>query len=196
MTVTRANAPVFALPTEWHGITFRSRLEARWAIFFDTARIRWLYEPEGYNLPSGNYLPDFQLPELRTWIEVKPEGHNERAETLMGELCQATEMNGFVAYGYPDPDRVESWGPAGGCGNYTGGELILSNGDMWDNGYAFCECFICGGIGIEFEARSGRLKCKHGGSDKSHNGGSPTLRAAYTAGWSARFENGVATWQR
>jgi len=29
---------------------FRSRLEARWAVFFDYMGIKWVYEPEGYDL--------------------------------------------------------------------------------------------------------------------------------------------------
>jgi hypothetical protein len=51
---------------------FRSRLEARWAIFFDTAGIRYEYEPEGFDLDGLWYLPDFWLPDLQTWIEIKP----------------------------------------------------------------------------------------------------------------------------
>jgi hypothetical protein len=51
---------------------FRSRLEARWAIVFDLHALMWCYEPEGMALDSGNYRPDFYLPELRTYVEVKP----------------------------------------------------------------------------------------------------------------------------
>ena len=53
---------------------FRSRLEARWAVFFDQLAIAWVYEPEGYVLSDGRrYLPDFHLPDCATWVEVK--GH-------------------------------------------------------------------------------------------------------------------------
>jgi hypothetical protein len=34
------------------GYRFRSRLEARWAVFFDVAGIPWQYEPEGFDLSS------------------------------------------------------------------------------------------------------------------------------------------------
>lgn len=51
---------------------FRSRLEARWAVFFDNMDIPWLYEPEGFQLSDGSmYLPDFYLPDCSTWVEVK-----------------------------------------------------------------------------------------------------------------------------
>lgn len=51
-----------AIQTEYKGYKFRSRLEARWAIFFDSMGIQWEYEPEGYVLEDGTlYLPDFWL---------------------------------------------------------------------------------------------------------------------------------------
>lgn len=64
-----------AVPTEYDGITFRSRLEADWAATLVANRIEWTYEPETITLPSGAvYIPDFWLPELGTWIEVKGQG--------------------------------------------------------------------------------------------------------------------------
>jgi hypothetical protein len=63
---------ISAIETEYAGHRFRSRLEARWAVFFDHLGIRWVYEPQGYELGNGErYLPDFWLPELRVWGEVK-----------------------------------------------------------------------------------------------------------------------------
>ena len=51
-----------AIPTEYKGYRFRSRLEARWAVFFDACGVEWEYEPEGYDLGDGlYYLPDFLL---------------------------------------------------------------------------------------------------------------------------------------
>lgn len=49
------------IETEYDGHRFRSRLEARWAVFFNHLGIQWSYEQEGYELPSGRYLPDFRL---------------------------------------------------------------------------------------------------------------------------------------
>lgn len=65
-----------AIETKYKGYRFRSRLEARWAVFFDVARIKWQYECEGYWIGvdeqnQRQYLPDFYLPETETWIEVK-----------------------------------------------------------------------------------------------------------------------------
>lgn len=74
-----------AIETEYAGCRFRSRLEARWAVVFDRLRIEWQYEPEGFEKGHTSYdpetlderreairyLPDFYLPELGTWVEVK-----------------------------------------------------------------------------------------------------------------------------
>ena len=50
------------IETVYNGYRFRSRLEARWAVFFDTLKVNYEYEPEGFELPSGNYyLPDFRI---------------------------------------------------------------------------------------------------------------------------------------
>lgn len=62
------------IETEWRGCRFRSRLEARWAVFFEEAGIAWQYEPEGFETDQCTpvrYLPDFLLPETKTWVEVK-----------------------------------------------------------------------------------------------------------------------------
>lgn len=51
-----------AIETEYNGYRFRSRLEARWAVFFDSLGVKYEYEPEGFILPSGKrYLPDFKV---------------------------------------------------------------------------------------------------------------------------------------
>lgn len=60
-----------AIETRYAGCRFRSHLEARWAVFFDHLGIAWEYEPQGYKLSSGWYLPDFLLPTCSTWVEVK-----------------------------------------------------------------------------------------------------------------------------
>ena len=50
------------IETHYKGYRFRSRLEARWAVFFDALQIPYRYEPEGFDLNGLWYLPDFYLP--------------------------------------------------------------------------------------------------------------------------------------
>lgn len=73
-----------AIETYYAGCRFRSRLEARWAVFFDALDIDWQYEPQGFEWSVDTYdedwtmstttvrwLPDFYLPATGTWVEVK-----------------------------------------------------------------------------------------------------------------------------
>jgi hypothetical protein len=69
-----------AIETNYNGYKFRSRLEAKWALFFDLSHIKYIYEPEGFIVDGKPYLPDFYLPEtyLRSiskgvYVEIKPE---------------------------------------------------------------------------------------------------------------------------
>lgn len=61
------------IPSQYAGITFRSRLEARVAVLLDQLKIEWEYEYEPVHVPQMDaiYLPDFWLPNLRCYIEVK-----------------------------------------------------------------------------------------------------------------------------
>lgn len=50
------------IETTYNGYRFRSRLEARWAVFFDAMGIKYEYEPQGVVFEDGTkYLPDFLL---------------------------------------------------------------------------------------------------------------------------------------
>jgi hypothetical protein len=69
------------IETRYYGYCFRSRLEARWAVFLDTLGVAYEYEKEGYDLAvAGWYLPDFWLPVKECWIEVK--GKDPTAQEL------------------------------------------------------------------------------------------------------------------
>ena len=66
------------IETLYKGYRFRSRLEARWAVFFDAIGADWEYETEGFILPDGTkYLPDFYLKNVRgrgnenIYVEIK-----------------------------------------------------------------------------------------------------------------------------
>lgn len=86
-----------SLPTIYAGITFRSRLEARWAVFFDALKLRWEYEPEGVSVDSGGYFPDFRVSPGNVsplLVEVKGDPKALTAEYLakLHEVCRATGM--------------------------------------------------------------------------------------------------------
>ena len=92
-----------AIETRAYGCRFRSRLEARWAVFFTTMGWGWEFEPEGFELASGRYLPDFRLhhPDgSPRWFEVKPYlGPELLEDPRWTDVARMTGMPVLVAYG-------------------------------------------------------------------------------------------------
>ena len=54
-----AKDTIKAIPTTYAHVEFRSRLEARWAVFFDALEVEWEYEPERARMEGVYYAPDF-----------------------------------------------------------------------------------------------------------------------------------------
>jgi hypothetical protein len=186
--------------TKYKGYWFRSRLEAKWAVFFDALGLKWLYEPEGFDLHFDyedfivdfdmdeeellelripqvfkaldgrkySYLPDFFLPELNYWIEVKGPNPNS-TEMLKGfflshlvhkaarqksreartdkERAQAHDdlfrTGVYILYGdipWPFPERGNALGYRGGP--YEAERLWATLGLCWQ------QCRLCSRIGI------------------------------------------------
>lgn len=152
---------VSAIDTLYNGCLFRSRLEARWAVFFDQLGVRYEYEKEGYKLRHGWYLPDFWLPDQDCWFEVKPDKPRDEEEILTAELGRATRKRAYVFWGQiPNPTDLTGYGtepdPYGGSSEESG-YLVAPD---WDMCQKWCECEKCGRVGIAFEARSARLHHK------------------------------------
>lgn len=87
-----------AIETRYKGFRFRSRTEARWAVFFDAMGYEWQYELEGYELSEGWYLPDFWLPQFNVFAEVKgvefTEHEDELAWSLADEVAPVLKLVG------------------------------------------------------------------------------------------------------
>lgn len=110
-----------AIETRYSGYRFRSRLEARWAVFFDAMRLRYDYEPEGYDLgEAGWYLPDFWLKDLKMWLEVK--GRESQGDELAKcqALFQSTGHAVFFAIG--EPHYGQLWLYCNDATSSSGGE--------------------------------------------------------------------------
>lgn len=107
------------IETNWRGYRFRSRLEARWAVFFDRLGVEWVYEPQGFQLSTGErYLPDFYLPRLDggIYVEVKHEGGDtSKAERFAKEMnCKL-----LLACGVPDTRSFDAIYPEAGPAGWT-----------------------------------------------------------------------------
>ena len=106
-----------AIETHYAGCRFRSRLEARWAVFFDAIGIEWQYEPQGFEIESvygreegtWRYLPDFYLPKSNKWVEVKGD-----ANAIETHYAGCRFRSRLVALQLVVGDRHDSYMPMGG----------------------------------------------------------------------------------
>lgn len=98
---------VKAIETVYNGYRFRSRLEARWAVFFDEIGVDYEYEPEGLVLSDGEYyLPDFFLKRFHCYFEVKRfsvYGTEEADDAIkkISDGCRTNSWAGIIAFGDP-----------------------------------------------------------------------------------------------
>lgn len=112
---------VRSIETSYAGCRFRSRLEARYAVFFDALNIAWDYEPQGFEVGGDpsigdcgtgpgpiRYLPDFWLPDLGLWVEVKGDLRRVDLHTLC--LASLPPGRGGLPFGGPDDDSGSSAG--------------------------------------------------------------------------------------
>lgn len=92
-----------AIETYHRGFKFRSRLEARWYIFFESLGIEAHYESEGWKLEDGTYyLPDFFLPQINNWAEVKPIPFSNIERRKAEMVCRGSGQTVLLLVGPPD----------------------------------------------------------------------------------------------
>ena len=96
-----------AIPTEYKNIKFRSKLEVKWAVFFDECGIEYVYEHDGYRFQKPedadptNYIPDFILKNVggsingNLYVEVKG----------VMDIVDAKKIKGFVREGRDSKTR-------------------------------------------------------------------------------------------
>ena len=122
-----------AIETHYKGYRFRSRLEARWAVFFDQMGapdpewfdgvFRWEYEPEVFHLPNGSlYLPDFRLIDWDCWVEVKGQTATKEDRSKCMSLGYGTGRPVLLLQGAPG----DAW-PELFCSDLTDS----SGGENW-----------------------------------------------------------------
>jgi hypothetical protein len=113
-----------AIETVYKGYRFRSRLEARWAVFMDSLGVDWVYESEGFELDGGNtrYLPDFWIPlptdsysdsgeyskQRGYWLEIKPKGLTIAEAYKCEELVRMTGHWCVALCGQPWPGEFHA----------------------------------------------------------------------------------------
>lgn len=92
-----------AIETYYKNYRFRSRLEARYAVFFDALDLQWDYEMEGFDFQDGDlYLPDFFLSDLGIFVEVKGEFPTAYEVRLCRKLQFHTGFDVMLCSNLPD----------------------------------------------------------------------------------------------
>jgi hypothetical protein len=132
-----------AIETRAYGCRFRSRLEARWAVFFDNLGLRWEYEPEGFDIDGQAYLPDFRVwtPQGEPiWYEVKP--RHVTADPKLEKFAQALDPEFGAARvgllsGSPR-DYLQKHDICPRCGILLPAEFVYESGD--EIGVSCFEC--------------------------------------------------------
>jgi len=162
---------VKAIETRYNGYRFRSRLEARWAVFFENIGIKYKYETEGFDFGNGHrYLPDFWLPQVNLWAEVK--ACNPTADEVLS-VIQLVERTGNGCLFLIDEPDVQT---------YFALELSrmpdASIGDLQPVEYILFSRYL---------EREHRFYCSPG---DGLDGYEEEIKAAVHAARSARFEHG------
>lgn len=133
-----------SIKTKYNECLYRSRLEARWAVFFDELGIKHIYEHEGFNINGTKYLPDFLIPSWGLYLEIKPfkPTHSELKKAYLLKENLPKEKSVGILYGFPRV-RVDDYG--GICDlDYV--LLLLHGEDGDDHKTLFSECRRCSRI--------------------------------------------------
>lgn len=83
-------------PAKYRGRHYHTRSEAKWACVLSELGVPFYYEPSTYRLASGLYLPDFWLPTLDAYLEIKPK---DVADQRYGQLGEMRGKRVFLASG-------------------------------------------------------------------------------------------------
>lgn len=149
---------LFGKKTVYKHIEFRSRLETTMAFILDKLKIKLEYEPKRFVLSNGIfYVPDFYLPELKTWLEVKGkiESHNRAYSKLFVEDNHEPLI-------LISPDEFY----------YYGDEWLKEGEAFEDDTICIGKCESCGSF--YFSSNLGDYRCKkcnvHNGDHNFHHG--------------------------
>jgi hypothetical protein len=157
-----------SIPTEYNGTLFRSKLEARTAKLLDRDGVEWVYEPEGLDCFGTWYLPDFFLPSINTFIEVKGVVDHDALKKVDALARAANGLPAAGVFGFDpadwkqithvvmvEPRNVDAaergerlsgrYAPSSDAwGVWFTGEFCVSPGTVWSPGDATLErCSAC-----------------------------------------------------
>jgi len=178
-----------AIQTRYKGCYFRSRLEARWAVFFDHLGFAWEHEPQGYVLDGIPYLPDFKLTLPGgglVFAEVKAavtDWHEGRHVRLCRALAQDTGSPVILLIGVPAYRAYHWFTP-----DLAGNEFKAAFFRDYEPKIEVMDAYWSQRIVVD--RRTGALDFAHDDHEARKSFGAG-LVAAVQAARSARFEHGI-----
>ena len=165
------------LRTEYNDFVFRSRLEARWAVFMDSLGVPYEYEPAGYVIDGICYQPDFWLHDQDCFMEIKGPPPTVEEKRKAQALANGSEKRVALFWGQIEVPHET------GMFFYIGWE---------DEPAKWCQCPVCGKYGIEWNGRGMRICWHEPENDHADTSQAEPIMAAYRKARAARFENGRA----
>lgn len=139
-----------ALPSIFRGVTYRSRVEARWAIFLHELGVKAQWEPDGFDLGGVPYMPDFYVIAWDIYIEVKgavPTGAERHKCQLLAEASgkpvllaigdPATGLGEWFTPGFPHDEIPTGNARIAKCRKCERTVVALSYGPAGDDGYGW-----------------------------------------------------------
>lgn len=191
------------IQTYYKGYKFRSRLEARWAVFFDACGVAWEYEPEGFDLGNGlYYLPDFLLHGLTgrvkgdLWVEIKGVMTEESARKILAfsGVEDESDSEDFTDYRVKRPILVVGGIPDGESMGQI--NAAISEAGYTDRGWYDANAFNFFTVDGDYFAAHPGINKSGGfelfGDDSSYlcEQDDAATERAYRAARCARFEHG------
>ena len=197
-----------AIPTKYNGASFRSRLEAKWAAFFDLLGWKWVYEP----FDLDGYIPDFVLQFYRPLlVEIKP---GFTSTDLIADAADKIDRSGWegealILGATPVLEKSEQWSHSGPSVFGALREVVYREDMPYssdeefqkvkkDNGFGWWDEAIpfhcgCAAAGVGVHHTLGNFGCR---VCKDHQGGSPEhdLPVSLEKLW--RQAGGATQWKR
>lgn len=113
----------------------------------DGAGVVWTYESEGYDLDGVRYLPDFYLPKLDCWLEVKgaKPAYGSTEYEKPRRLAEVSGKPVFMVSGEVGPEY----------------EITTFGRQAWGK-HRWCVCIMrrCGLVGIARDGNGAALPCR------------------------------------
>ena len=147
---------IAAKPTHYNGVIYRSRNEAKVAIFLHEAEIQFEFEPQGSTQHGLFYYKvDFFLPEMNWFIEVKPrkylkEGITREAKIKALTLAERTGIPVAFCFGI-------NWSHKDPCIDPL---LVVDPHRNWYADFHFKQCLFCKRIGIYSQHNNECVDCQ------------------------------------